>query len=130
MGQAYQRVCLHDLRAKKNRTQQFALQRNFGFGHAAQTIAYDQRCADTGIGKAVLDPASQGGDRLLALTGIQGRGIGQKRLCAQLLDLLHHPSGKDRPDKGVVAFLAEMDLDGGQIILPHPLTKAAQCEQL
>ena len=81
------------------------------------------------VAEAVLDRAGQGRDRLLALAGIEGRRVGQKRQRPKLLDLLHHPPGKDRADVGVIPLLAEMDLDRRQVPSRNGLRKPGQGQQ-
>ena len=91
----------------------------------------DQDLAAGGVGaEAVAQRGVQVVQGVFPGAHIERVAVGQEGIAAQLLDVVGHVAGKVGPEKGQIAQLAEMDLDGHIFALKIDLVHARSLHQL
>ena len=84
---------------------------------SSQAVGDNHRCTGYGAAKAVLLCRLQVEDGIASAAAVEGVGVGEKRPRPLIQDLLRYGPDQDWTDKAVIAQLAEVDLDGGQVTL-------------
>ena len=100
---------------------------------ALEAVGDDRLAAGAEGVVAVLVGDVQVVQRVLARADVERGAVGRERLAAQRLDEVRDRAGVVRPQEGEVALLAEVHLDGGELVLEVDLLDArgaAQANQL
>ncbi len=115
MGHRNQGVRLYDLRADVGGFDVFSLQGDGPFGFAPQAIGDDQGRVHHAVGETIPDGGGQVAGRVAPGPGVEGVGVGEKRVAAQSLDGFHDLAEIEGTDEGGVAQFPEVEFDGHQI---------------
>jgi len=82
-----------------------------------QAVGDDHRRTGYGAAEAVLFGGLQMYGGIASAAAVEGIGVCEKGPGPLIQDLLRYGPDQDRTDIGVIAQLAEVDLDGGQVTL-------------